>query len=123
MRYLVLSDIHANFTAFEAVMESAASQYYDAVIFLGDVVGYGNRAEECVQLLMSLRPVVALMGNHDALMLGHASAGQELRRVDGIVERVLTRHRNDLSPSSLKFMSTFRPSFEGVTWQAVHGAL
>lgn len=123
MRYLVLSDIHANFTAFEAVVEAAASQHYDAVIFLGDVVGYGNRAEESVQLLMSLRPVVALMGNHDALMLGHSSAGEELRRVDGIVERVLKRHRADLSPASLKFISSFSPSFEGVTWQAVHGGL
>lgn len=123
MRYLVLSDIHANFTAFEAVVESASSQHYDAVIFLGDVVGYGNRAEESVQLLMSLRPVVTLMGNHDALILGHASAGQEMRRVDGIVERVLKRHRTDLSPASLGFISRFSPSFEGVRWQAVHGGL
>lgn len=123
MRYLVLSDIHANFTAFEAVVEAAATQHYDAVIFLGDVVGYGNRAEESVQLLMSLRPVVSLMGNHDALLLDHASAGDELRRVDGIVERVLKRHRADLSPASLRYLSSFRRSFEGVRWQAVHGAL
>lgn len=123
MRYLVLSDIHANLPAFEAVMESAASQHYDAVIFLGDVVGYGNRAEECVQLLMSLRPVVTLMGNHDALLLEHSSAGQEVRRVDGIVDRILKRHRTDLSPASLRYLRSFSESFEGVSYQAVHGGL
>src|SRR5690625_7210922 len=68
MRYLVLSDIHANLTALEAVIEDAANVHYDAVISLGDVVGYGNRPEECVQLLKELRPVVTLLGNHDELL-------------------------------------------------------
>lgn len=123
MRYLVLSDIHANLTAFEAVLESAARQHYDAVIFLGDVVGYGNRAEECVQLLKSLRPVVKLLGNHDSLLLEPASAGQEHHKVDGIVEQVLKRHQADLSPASLDYLRGFSQSFEGVHYQAVHGGL
>ncbi len=123
MRYLVLSDIHANLGAFEAVLEAATSEHYDAVIFLGDVVGYGNRPEECVQLLKSLRPVVGLLGNHDALLLDSDGAGQELKRVDSIVERVLKRHRSELSQDSLRYLASLKDSFEGVKWQAVHGGL
>ena len=41
MRYLVLSDIHANLDALEAVLEAAAADGYDAVVVLGDLVGYG----------------------------------------------------------------------------------
>lgn len=123
MRYMVLSDIHANLEAFRAVLEDADSQHYDAVIFLGDVVGYGHEAEACVQLLMSLRPVVSLMGNHDAMLLEEGVSASELRRVDGIVERVLRRHRQELSQSSVNWLRTLTPSFEGVSWQAVHGGL
>lgn len=123
MRYLVLSDIHANLGAFEAVLEAASAEHYDAVIFLGDVVGYGNRPEECVQLLKSLRPVVKLVGNHDALLQERGSEVSELRRVDGIVERVLKRHRSELSADSHAYLATFTDSFEGVQWQAVHGGL
>lgn len=123
MRYLVLSDIHANLGAFEAVLEAADQEYYDAVIFLGDVVGYGNRAEECVQLLKGLRPVVNLLGNHDALLLEPDASGQELRKVDSMVERVIKRHRSELSADSLAYLRSFSDSFEGVKWQAVHGGL
>ena len=43
MRVLVISDIHANYTAFETVLEDADD--FDAVWCLGDVVGYGPEAE------------------------------------------------------------------------------
>ena len=123
MRYLVLSDVHANLSAFEAVLEHASAEHYDAVAFLGDIVGYGNRPEECVQLLKSLRPVVALLGNHDELLLKGDAQASENRRVDSIVERVIRRHRAELSADSLAYLRGFRESFEGVSWQAVHGGL
>ena len=49
MRILVISDIHANFTAFEAVLKDAGS--FDAVWCLGDVVGYGPEPNECINRL------------------------------------------------------------------------
>lgn len=62
MRFLILSDIHGNLAAFDAVLEAA--QGYDQVWCLGDIVGYGPDPHECIQRLQSL-PFVAVAGNHD----------------------------------------------------------
>lgn len=123
MRYLVLSDVHANLLAFEAVVGAAERRDYDAVIFLGDIAGYGNRIEGCVQLLRSLRPVVTVLGNHDALLLEAAEARAESHRMDSMVERVISRHRAEISPESLAYIRSFSDSFVGQEWQAVHGGL
>jgi len=68
MRTLVLSDIHANLTALEAVIKDAAS--FDRVFCLGDVVGYGPNPNECISLLQTLPQLHAIMGNHDAALCG-----------------------------------------------------
>lgn len=67
MRILIISDIHANLTALEAVIADAKE--YDAVWFLGDLVGYGPDPNECIELLQTLPGLVALTGNHDAATL------------------------------------------------------
>jgi len=63
MRILVISDIHANFTALEAVLQRCAGEW-DFLWCLGDVVGYGPDPNECVQALREL-PHLCLAGNHD----------------------------------------------------------
>jgi predicted phosphodiesterase len=68
MRYLVISDIHANLAAFEAVLEDAAG-LYDKVWCLGDMVGYGPDPNECVELLLTLDHL-CIAGNHDWAVLG-----------------------------------------------------
>ena len=67
-RILVISDIHANLPALEAVLSDAVG--YDGVWCLGDLVGYGPRPNECIQLIRSLPNLVCLLGNHDAAVLG-----------------------------------------------------
>lgn len=68
MRTLVVSDIHANLTALEAVLADAAP--FDAVWCLGDVVGYGPDPNECVERVRSLPSLLCLIGNHDQAALG-----------------------------------------------------
>ncbi len=68
MRVLILSDIHANLTAFEAVLEDAADSY-DAVWCLGDTVGYGPWPDECVARVRDLG-ATTVIGNHDWAALG-----------------------------------------------------
>jgi diadenosine tetraphosphatase ApaH/serine/threonine PP2A family protein phosphatase len=63
MRYLIISDIHANLAAFEAVLADAKGRY-DKVWCLGDMVGYGPDPNECVELLWTLDHI-CLAGNHD----------------------------------------------------------
>jgi len=70
VRLLVLSDVHANLEALQAVLEDAPA--HDAVIYLGDLVGYGPNPNECVECVQSLPGLVALVGNHDLAALGQA---------------------------------------------------
>lgn len=68
MRTLILSDIHANWTALQAVLEDAAP--FDRVFCLGDVVGYGPDPNECIETLMALPELSCVKGNHDAATIG-----------------------------------------------------
>jgi diadenosine tetraphosphatase ApaH/serine/threonine PP2A family protein phosphatase len=68
MRILVISDIHANLTALEAVLANAGN--FEAVWCLGDLVGYGPDPNECVQRIKELPGLVCLQGNHDAAVSG-----------------------------------------------------
>ena len=63
MRYLVISDIHANLTALDAVLADAEGSY-DTIWCLGDVVGYGPHPNECVERLQGLDHL-CIAGNHD----------------------------------------------------------
>ena len=63
MRYLILSDIHSNLTALDAVLEAAKGKWEKAVC-LGDVVGYGPDPNEAIDRIRSLDAVM-IRGNHD----------------------------------------------------------
>jgi predicted phosphodiesterase len=68
MNVLVMTDIHANLEALEAVLADAGA--WDALWFLGDAVGYGPDPVACVERLLELRPTYWLAGNHDWAALG-----------------------------------------------------
>jgi predicted phosphodiesterase len=68
MTILVISDIHANLTALEAVLKDAGK--VDTVWCLGDLVGYGPDPNECINRVRLLPGLVCLRGNHDAAALG-----------------------------------------------------
>lgn len=70
MRYLVLSDIHANLEALETCLADAGSRGYDRVLLLGDVVGYGPNPNEVVEAVRALDLVAAVRGNHDKVASG-----------------------------------------------------
>lgn len=70
MRYLVLSDIHSNIDALEAVLEDAARVPADATLVLGDLVGYGAEPELVVARIRALNPLVVVRGNHDKVIAG-----------------------------------------------------
>lgn len=69
MRVLVISDIHANLTALEAVLLDAQARGYDTAWCLGDLVGYGPDPNECIERVRSLPQLACIIGNHDAAAL------------------------------------------------------
>jgi predicted phosphodiesterase len=123
MRYLVLSDVHANAPALEAVLRHADYRGYDDVLFLGDAVGYYPDAEKVVALLRSLHPKVRILGNHDAALLAIADGRDEGHREEGIVTEVLTKQLPDLSDDSLTFLRELQEHVVEEGWEAAHGAL
>lgn len=70
MRYLVLSDIHANLEALDAVLEAAKAIPHERVLVLGDLIGYGANPNEVVDRIRELTPHSVIRGNHDKVGAG-----------------------------------------------------
>ncbi len=64
MRRALISDIHGNLEALEAVLDDIKSQSISEIICLGDVIGYGPNPRECIDLVME-HCAVTILGNHD----------------------------------------------------------
>jgi len=69
MRILILSDVHSNIEALDAVLADAADAY-TASMCLGDIVGYGASPTEVIARLAALRPQWMIRGNHDRVCAG-----------------------------------------------------
>jgi predicted phosphodiesterase len=69
MRIAVISDIHSNLHALEAVLTDIDAQAPDEIWCLGDIVGYGPRPNECADIVRE-RAAVVLVGNHDLAAIG-----------------------------------------------------
>jgi predicted phosphodiesterase len=70
MRYLVLTDIHANLEALDTCLADAKARGYDATLCLGDLVGYGADPNAVVERVRALEPVAVVRGNHDKVASG-----------------------------------------------------
>ena len=68
MKILIISDIHANQVALEAVLKACPD--FEALWNIGDTVGYGPRPRECVDLMVDYGAKPILVGNHDLACLG-----------------------------------------------------
>jgi diadenosine tetraphosphatase ApaH/serine/threonine PP2A family protein phosphatase len=69
VRIAVVSDVHSNLAALEAVLSAIDAAPPDEIWCLGDVVGYGPRPNECCEIVES-RADVCLAGNHDLAVRG-----------------------------------------------------
>jgi diadenosine tetraphosphatase ApaH/serine/threonine PP2A family protein phosphatase len=97
MRCLVLSDIHSNLDAFQAVVDDAGP--VDQVWCLGDVVGYGPDPNGCVELLRSM-PHLCIAGNHDWATLGKL----DLRDFNPDAREANLWNRQQLTPNNLAYL-------------------
>jgi len=119
MRYLVISDIHANLTAFETVLQDAGKlgEDYDFVWCLGDVVGYGPDPNECVDLLKSM-PHLCLAGNHDWAALGRL----DIRTFNADARKAVTWTRETLTDENLAFLEALPTTFVLGQFTLAHGS-
>lgn len=100
MRILVMSDIHANYTALEAVLKDAGE--VDETWCLGDLVGYGPDPNAVVEEVCEIKNLTCLMGNHDVAVVGRMS----LETFNGDAKRSLVYHEQVLSASNMDFIKS-----------------
>jgi diadenosine tetraphosphatase ApaH/serine/threonine PP2A family protein phosphatase len=98
LRYLVLSDIHANLEALETVLAAAPEGgTWDRVLVLGDLVGYGADPNGVIACVRALNPLAVIRGNHDKAACGvdDASAFNHLARqaAEWTYETLTDEHR------------------------------
>ncbi len=120
MRYLVLSDIHGNLDALEAVLQQADRAGYDRVLVLGDLVGYGARPNEVIDRIRALDPAAIIRGNHDKV----ASGVEEADGFNPIAQEAAEWTYRALTPANRAFLAACPagPLFVDAETEICHGA-
>ena len=107
MLYGIFSDIHSNLAAFEAVVASMRAAGVERRVCLGDLVGYGVDANECVALAKETADI-CLVGNHDSVAIRWESdAG-----FNPYAKQAIEWTQGHLSEDSLKYMKGLPYIFE-----------
>jgi putative phosphoesterase len=115
---LVISDVHSNLAALEAVLDDAG--YWDASICAGDVVGYGPKPQECIDRI-AFKGFNTVTGNHD-----RAVATVETDWFNDDAQEAIRINRGMLSPANLKWLGSLPTGlsheFDGVNVLVYHGS-
>ena len=118
LRCAILSDIHANLEAFEAVLQDAAEQKCSHYVCLGDVVGYNADPHECVQRVQAMDcPVVK--GNHDE----QASLTESSRDFNELAESAIRWTRDHLTAEDKAWLRDLRLQRQVRDFTIVHATL
>ncbi len=113
MKTLILSDIHANLAALEAVLE--AERTWDEVFFLGDAVGGGPNPDEVLNVLRDLNGIF-IRGNHDQEVIAslHATGDRSTVPILGEVARRIRRKMRDMLHSG--HAEAYNPDYVWRLW-------
>jgi len=99
----IISDIHSNLAALEAVLADIRSRDVERIICLGDIVGYGPQPRECVAAVRQLG--LTIMGNHDEAIFHSAKTDQFNLRAEMAIE--WTREQLSLEGSEEEVKARF----------------
>ena len=100
MRHLIFSDMHSNLEGLQAVLAAAADKDYEAVMCLGDFVGYGANPNECVQTVAALPNMNAVLGNHDAAVIEPS----QREFFNPVAKAAVVYSEDNLTPESRSFL-------------------
>jgi predicted phosphodiesterase len=105
VRYLIISDIHGNLEALDAVIGAMKPLGYDQVLVLGDLVGYGADPNAVIDRVRELEPFKIIRGNHDKV-----AAGLEDGESFNIVARSAVQWTHDtLTPGNRDYLLSLPP--------------
>ena len=117
MRVAVVSDIHANLHALEAVLAAIDEDPPDELWCLGDLVGYGPRPNECCAIVQE-RADVCLCGNHDLAVRGSI----DLAEFSGDAGDAARWTREILADDALAYLNTLEPTGTASGVALYHGS-
>lgn len=118
MRYGIISDIHSNLEALEAVREDALKEGVDLFFSSGDIVGYGANPNECLDIIKALNVSIAA-GNHDWA----AGAKFDAQYFNPLALEAIVWTKQVLSKENLAFLSDLELVFKNQDFILVHGSL
>jgi predicted phosphodiesterase len=118
LRVAVISDVHGNLQALEAVLEQAGATGFDELWCLGDIVGYGARPRECLALVRE-RSAICLGGNHDLVVAGVLDIDQFTAEA-GVAARW---SRSVLTEEELEFLASLSAQGERAGISLYHGSI
>ncbi|MFO0980495.1 MAG: metallophosphoesterase family protein [Planctomycetota bacterium] len=102
MHLAIISDVHANWEALRAVLDDIASRQIPIVVCGGDIVGYGSRPAEVIDLIQS-RTAICIRGNHDhAVVTGDFASFSPVALRAGQWTRQQLRPRRDADSHQLR---------------------
>ena len=101
MRYAIISDIHSNFEALQAVIAEIDALGEADFLCLGDIVGYGPSPNECCDLLRA-RKCISIAGNHDEA----AATGAGLERFNPVAREAIQWTRTQLSDENRQYLAS-----------------
>ncbi|CAN5483297.1 metallophosphoesterase family protein [soil metagenome] len=118
MRFAILSDIHSNLEALEAVLADARAQGCTNFVCLGDVVGYNANPKECLKIIQDLEcPVVK--GNHDE----QVSIVRSTEGFNELAEEAIDWTRAQLSADDKAWLADLRLTRQVRDFTIVHATL
>lgn len=119
MRYGIISDIHGNLEAFQAVLGALSNDRIDRYLSIGDVIGYGADPKACIRLVKSLNPAMLIAGNHEWGVAGLL----DLEYFSDTAKAAVISTKSILDGSEIEYLKSFKIFHEGDTWTLVHGTL
>jgi predicted phosphodiesterase len=117
MRVAIVSDIHGNRQAFEAVMEAIEDSESEELWCLGDLVGYGADPEVCVEMART-HAAVCLAGNHDLGVCGRLDL-EEFSRGAALAARWTEQ---TLSPGAMDYLRGLEPQSDAEVVALYHAS-
>jgi predicted phosphodiesterase len=115
VRVAVLSDIHANLVALDAVLATLGT--VDAIWLLGDIVGYGPEPDGVVERLSGLG-AIGVAGNHDLAAVG----GDQIEWFNPDARAAMEWTRRRISPTTRQWLTDLLPRHRSAEFSLVHGS-
>lgn len=119
MRIVILSDIHSNLEALDAVLQRARDERAEATYVLGDIVGYGADPNAVVARLAEQPSAVLIAGNHDLAATGRF----DTKWFNGVAAEAIEWTESVMDPDARAFLSGLEPRRDAAEGLLVHGSV